>query len=191
MLCSLNEIETQVRKAVRGAGYEWGLAEEAAKAARWLALHGHPAIALFLGLCERFDRCPYAERAPAATDGVWCAPGGVLCPLVAGAALGDFAPPAVETGPMAFPLIYAAFAAGAGYALEGGVDPGLSTVERTVCRHVPAGGRAGDSVPLPDGIEVDAALWARLDCFARRTYVPASAVSRLTGAGAGTMVDND
>lgn len=191
MLCSLNEIETQVRKAVRGAGYEWGLAEEAAKAARWLALHGHHAIALFVGLCERFDRCRYAERAPAATEGVWRARGGVLCPLIAGAALGDFAPPAVETGPMAFPLIYAALAGAAGYALEGSIDPKRPMVEHTFCRRVGARGRATDAVPLPDGIEVDDALWARLDRFAIRTYVPASALSRLTGAGAGTMVDND
>lgn len=191
MLCSLNEIETAVRKAVRGAGYDWGLAEEASKAARWLALHGQPAIALFLGLCERFDRRPYAERAPAALAGVWRAPGGVLCPLIAGAALGDLAPPALETGPMAFPAIYAAFAAAAGYALEGGIDAAQAIAERTVCRRVAAAGRAADPAPLPDGVDVDDALWARLDRFASRTYVPASTVSRLTGAGAGTMVDND
>jgi hypothetical protein len=92
---------------------------------------------------------------------------------------------------MAFPAIYAAFAAAAGYALEGGIDAAQAIAERTVCRRVAAAGRAADPAPLPDGVDVDDALWARLDRFASRTYVPASTVSRLTGAGAGTMVDND
>lgn len=187
MLCSLNEIETQVRKAVRGAGYDWGLAEEAGKAARRLALRGHPVVAAFLGLCERFDRRPYADHAPTLLDGIWWAPGGLLCPLAAGVALSDLAPPSVETGPMAFPLIFTAFAEAAGYTLD--CDDLLQPdAARISCRRAPP---APHAEPVPAGIEVDPSLWDRLDRFARRTYVPASAVSRLTGAGAGTMVDND
>ncbi|NJO21709.1 MAG: DUF3726 domain-containing protein [Sphingomonadales bacterium] len=37
MIVSLNEIENLSLKACRGAGMSWGLAEEAAQAARWLA----------------------------------------------------------------------------------------------------------------------------------------------------------
>ncbi|MFV0475354.1 MAG: DUF3726 domain-containing protein [Pikeienuella sp.] len=37
---SLNEVETLTLKAARGAGLEWGEAEDAALAARWLARHG-------------------------------------------------------------------------------------------------------------------------------------------------------
>ena len=42
MTWSLNEIETLSRKAARGAGLSWGLAEEAGKATRWLAAAGLP-----------------------------------------------------------------------------------------------------------------------------------------------------
>ena len=42
MWVSLNEIETAAVKASRGAGYHWGLAEEAGDAARWLAMRGLP-----------------------------------------------------------------------------------------------------------------------------------------------------
>ena len=36
MHASLNEIESLCKKAARGAGMSWGLAEEAGKAAKWL-----------------------------------------------------------------------------------------------------------------------------------------------------------
>lgn len=187
MICSLNEIEMLVRKAVRGAGYDWGLAEEAGKAARRLALAGHDAVAAFLALCERFDGSTHAERAPTSLAGVWQAPGGLLCPLTAGAALSDLTPPSLETGPMAVPLIFAAIAEAAGYALDCDalLQPGTT---RTACRPGP---HPPQPPPIPAGIEVDAALWDRLDRFARRTYVPASLQSRVAGAGTGAMVDND
>ena len=40
MSLSLNEVESLAKKAARGTGYPWGLAEEAAKASRWLAARG-------------------------------------------------------------------------------------------------------------------------------------------------------
>lgn len=186
MICSLNEIEMLVRKAVRGAGYDWGLAEEAGKAARRLALAGHDAVAAFLGLCERFDGRPHAERTPTSLAGVWQAPGGPLCPLTAGAALSDLAPPSVEIGPMAIPLIFAALAEAAGYSLD--CDDLLQpTTTHIACRWAPP----LPPPPIPACIEVDAVLWDHLDRFARRTYVPASLQSRIAGAGTGAMVDND
>jgi len=60
MLCSLNEIEAQLRKAARGAGLSWGLAEEAGKAGRWLAMHGIDALPAFAALYEQNDGRPYA-----------------------------------------------------------------------------------------------------------------------------------
>ena len=39
---SLNEIEATAARAARSAGYPWGLAEEAGKACRWLAMRGLP-----------------------------------------------------------------------------------------------------------------------------------------------------
>ena len=37
---SLSEIDTLTRKATRGAGYSWGIAEEVGKAMRWLSAYG-------------------------------------------------------------------------------------------------------------------------------------------------------
>ena len=42
MTFSLNEIEAIGKRAARGAGLPWGLAEEAGKAARWLTARGLP-----------------------------------------------------------------------------------------------------------------------------------------------------
>jgi hypothetical protein len=190
MLCSLNEIEMQVRKAVRGAGYGWGMAEEAGKAARWLSCHGHAAVPAFLGLCARFDRSAYMAIAPSSTEGIWTAPGGILCPLIAGITLRDFAPDRMESGPMAFPVIFAAFALPAGYAVETS-DLSAPSVVTLTCRRKMQPGRDGADIVLPPGVSVDEDVWRRIDVLARRTYVPASDVSRRTGAGAGTVVDND
>jgi len=38
--CSLSEIDALARKAARGAGYSWGIAEEVGKSARWLSAYG-------------------------------------------------------------------------------------------------------------------------------------------------------
>ena len=40
MSYSLNEMEATAKRAARGAGYSWGLAEEASKATRWLCTQG-------------------------------------------------------------------------------------------------------------------------------------------------------
>ena len=41
---SLNEVAATAKKAARGAGYSWGMAEEAAAAVRWLAACGTEAL---------------------------------------------------------------------------------------------------------------------------------------------------
>lgn len=80
------EIEALCLKAARGAGHPWGVAEEAAWAAGWLASHGLPGAELVLDWCESGAR---NGPVPAARAG---APGVVpLCPVRLGAALADFA----------------------------------------------------------------------------------------------------
>ena len=44
-LLSLNQIEQTTRKAARGAGLAWGLADETGRAVRWLHAHGLPGVA--------------------------------------------------------------------------------------------------------------------------------------------------
>ena len=45
---SLNEIDSLCQKAARGAGLDWGLAEEAGFAAAWLAARGADGAAALL-----------------------------------------------------------------------------------------------------------------------------------------------
>jgi hypothetical protein len=96
----------------------------------------------------------------------------------------------MESGPMAFPIVFAAFAVPAGYAVESG-DLSEPAVVRLTCRRKLQPGRDGADIAPPLGVNVDEDIWRQIDVFARRTYVPASDVSRRTGAGAGTLVDND
>ncbi|MEQ8602581.1 MAG: DUF3726 domain-containing protein [Marivibrio sp.] len=98
---SLNEVEALARKAARGAGMSWGLAEETGKAVRWLALYGLPSLAPLVDLLAAQDGADYADLRPIETlegDGraVWRASGGALCPIAAGAALADLAAPIAE-----------------------------------------------------------------------------------------------
>lgn len=74
---SLAEIDAQCRKAARGLGCPWGMAEEAGKAARQLAAHGLPgpeALATMLGArtaccCTSGARCDLRIGVEAADQG--------------------------------------------------------------------------------------------------------------------------
>ncbi|MFQ5565151.1 MAG: DUF3726 domain-containing protein [Paracoccaceae bacterium] len=216
MTFSLNEIEATGKRAARGAGHEWGIAEEAGKAARWLTAHGLPGPELLAELLTQIEGEGYAELAPVSAEGVWQARSGRLCPLIAGAALSDRAAEiaagrVIETGPIAFPLLLAPYVAcgarphgvvfeltwlGVTLALApdglaiAGAEAALSarTAGGVKCRVA-----AGVSVPpraARAGRAVDAETWSRLSTFAHRTLAPATEASRLAGAGAG-LTDND
>ena len=45
---SLNELNLMVRRATRGAGFAWGIAEEAGKATRWLCSFGLDGVGLLI-----------------------------------------------------------------------------------------------------------------------------------------------
>ena len=216
MTFSLNEIEAMGKRAARGAGLPWGLAEEAGKAARWLTARDLPGPEQLAEILTRNDGKSYDDLAPVSADGVWQAPSGRLCPLVAGAALCDRAAGIaagedIEFGPTAQPLLLAPYAAGAakltGAAVElswpgvvmvftsegiaiDGERPALTTrsTDRVRCR------RADHAEAAPraaaTGRLVDAETWSRLNAFAQRTFAPATEASRLVGAGAG-LVDSD
>ena len=216
MTFSLNEIEAMGKRAARGAGLAWGLAEEAGKAARWLTARGLPGPEELAEILTRNDGKSYDELAPVSVGGRWHAPSGRLCPLVAGAALCDRAAEIaagreLELGPTAQPLLLAPNAAGVteltGVAVEltwadavmiftpEGVsfdstceDLTARSADSVRCR------RAGNGVATAPhgtpGRAVDAETWSRLSAFAHRTFAPATEASRLAGAGAG-LTDND
>jgi hypothetical protein len=215
MIASLNEIESLALKAARGAGMSWGLAEEAAVAASWLAVHDLPWAETLADLL--------------AQQGVTCRPhiggetiapsraGSRLCPILTGALLSDLG---ASIGPMVVrdllaPLYLAPFLARwatpdrvvrlawGELFLSLGPDtlssPGAVSVQvlaapfasRVEIAMVPG---AIAEHPLRernrDGYLVPDDAWRALQVFEHRTYVPASAQSRLSGAGAG-LLDND
>ena len=113
MTFSLNQIDQVSRKAARGAGLPWGLADEVGKALRWLHIYGLNGASALAELLDRQRYFDYRELAPASLSGVWQAPGGVLDPLVTGASLGDCidrtAGDQIETGAIAYPILAAGF----------------------------------------------------------------------------------
>lgn len=95
MSLSLNELEALCRKAARGAGLDWGMAEEAGRAVRRLVAFGLPGAEVLLARLERRDgRADVASAlspcAPGAQE-AWRGAGGDLCPIFVGAAFSDSA----------------------------------------------------------------------------------------------------
>lgn len=181
---SRTETRALALKAARGAGLPWGLAEEAAMAAEWLAGRGVGGLGLLAGWLPR--------RAAAA------------CPVAAGVAFCDRPPAApADLGAVAAPALLLPFVAA--LAARTGRRPGLATAAGRwlgLAELAAQGGAApaGGLVLHPDGAPADlshgqgrAAVSAEdlavLEALALQTTVPPSGRSR-DDAGAG-MLDND
>ncbi len=157
---SRGEFQSLVLKAFRGAGYSWGLAEEAAVAARRLASAGYPAPATVSALLSRVDGTPIERLMPVPEDG-WRSPTGPICPVCAGATLNDYAVnPATVERVLSDPNLLEPLLAAA---LTGSLAPTTTAATR---------------------VTVDPDTFAVLTRFAHRTYAPATEASRM-GAGAG------
>ncbi|RKF16549.1 DUF3726 domain-containing protein [Roseovarius spongiae] len=207
MSWSMSEIDGLARKAARGAGFDWGMAEEAGRAVRWLASVGLPgpeALALRLGI---------GPLAALYVDGAeWRAGAGALCPLTAGAALCDRAHEVVEGSGMVLrgvvqPLLLAPFVAGiaaqtgapvrlgwagAAFAFS---DQARGRVEGAAALAVDVtvgAGQGGELPPLACALRYDVPpeTAAALTALAQRTYAPETDARRIAGAGAG-LSDND
>ncbi|MFA3915972.1 DUF3726 domain-containing protein [Ruegeria hyattellae] len=209
MRLSLNEMEALSKRAARGGCYSWGLAEEAAKATRWLCARGLDGGAVLADLLEQGFATSLQEHAPQDLLGPWQG-SAELCPLLAGVTLSDCADHLtqgpVEMRQVAQPVLILPFAAHAACRLEQPVtvtSGGWTAItdgtelsapdyapDHAALLHVEAGGtlttpRAHQSRATPaTGTHVV------LNRFAHRTYAPATEESRLLGAGAG-LSDND
>jgi len=217
MSWSLNEIEGLARKAARGAGLDWGLAEEAGKATRWLCAAGWPGADLLAGLLTRNQGVAYDRIRPISTDGTWQARSGMLCPLAAGAALCDRAwdwadGQSATLGPTAMPLLlvpYMAWSADRTGAIlhlgfqgvsitRGHGETGVDVAEADALTCAAAASVALTPVKTVTGAplrrayrgEIGAEAARTLLDFAQKTYAPDTEQSRLSGAGAG-LTDND
>lgn len=214
---SLNEIEGLARKAARGAGYGWGHAEEAGKAARWICAAGWPGAELLGGLLTALDGVPYDDIRPATCSGVWRASGGLLCPLITGAVICDLAPRWAEgetlcMGPVAAPLflvpymVWSADRTGVPLTLtwQGAVitrkdaktvielsDATILNLPRIEnVSLAPAEQAKGQPLLRAYRAHVGAQASETLQALAQRTYAPETDESRRAGAGTG-LTDND
>jgi len=201
---SLGEFEALVAKAMRGAGYSWGLTEDGAHALRRLAEFGLPAAELAVTLLRAVEPIEITEVMPTPD---WLVPRDWLCPVCVGAAVADRRScPDAEIGPVLLPAVVGPIAASTfgesdtgGYALswDGG------TLEVTAAGIVATGDlmpastlvtirRDEHLVVHPQArrrINLSSTNLGELERFAGRTYAPATEASR-AGAGAAES-DND
>ncbi len=216
LIFSLNEIEAKGKRAARGAGLSWGLAEEAGKAARWLEHYGMPGTKMLLDHLDRIDGICYDDLVPVSTDGVWYSRSDRLCPLICGAALCDRAGEIAtgrtfSLGPTSFPSLLVPYLADASKLARTPIGLSWLTVDITLeAGRVHIAGKAADFLvayadsihcrparsttnflePRPRGRQVDTQTCSRLAAFENRTYAPATEYSRLVGAGS-EMVSQD
>lgn len=217
MSWSLNEIEGLARKAARGGGMDWGLAEETGKAVRWLCAAGWPGAEALADLLLTQDGVTWEAVRPLTDTDTWTARDGRICPSAAGAALIDRARDLASGRTFTLehvsrPLLlipYAAWAADtAGRALDirwPGLrvtcepaaafaeitDPDALTVSHADTVTIgPADTATGQPVTRVYRGDIPADAAQTLTAFAHRTYAPGTPESRATGAGAG-LSDND
>ncbi|MEP6564377.1 MAG: DUF3726 domain-containing protein [Mesorhizobium sp.] len=206
---SLNEVEMLAAKVARGAGFSWGLCDDIGKCARALAAGGLPWAPSLLALAR--DAPTLAPPTQLRSAETALSPSGAgfrLCPIRTGALIADS--PDLVTSPLqidyvAHPLWLVGFAVlwntsqtvswqGARADVRDSViaaqaaDAGWLMADASVT--VSAG---YDGIHQPDlrrRADVDAKVFGALGAIAARTYVPASASSRATGAG-GSRTDDE
>ncbi|MDD9979285.1 MAG: DUF3726 domain-containing protein [Boseongicola sp.] len=210
MSFSLNEVEATAKKAARGAGYPWGLADEAGKATRWLEAHGMAGCTRLAAHLQTVDSADLESWTPNTATEVWESPSGHLCPIITGSALSDAAY-RLRGGPITLnqvhtPHLLLSFIAGCSNFLDQAISLTSGNAKALIyLKEMSIDGSLGDEPcdvtiglagqdPKPSELLTRASPdlhdWAILNRFAKRTYAPATAASRAKGAGAG-LTDND
>lgn len=197
MILSGGEIEALSRKAARGSGLAWGLAEEAGRGVRWLEMRGLAgADALAEVLREK------RPGAPIQNGQTWIGD----CPIYVGATLADRAADIARTGVQVRAMVGAilllpalalvarrrtlmlAWSNGRGF-----LGPGEVWIDGEVpqgpLQARPGDVRSGVRLPEVPPRAVPADVLAALNTAAERTYAPAH-IGHESGAGAG-QTDND
>ena len=203
------------KNAARGAGFAWGMADEAADATVWLARYALPGPRLLARLLQLNEHIAACELSASTLSGVWSAPFGRLCPLLTGATLSDCAlrlknGEGIEMAGLTDPLLLLPFAASVASTIELAVavewlsvsiltDGHLlhitgdhSDVEAQCVSSVKCSVQLmrDGNAPSETRVQIDAGCWSVLSTFAQRTYAPATDISRLLGAGTGVADDD-
>ncbi|CAN5421140.1 hypothetical protein BH10PSE7_BH10PSE7_18030 [soil metagenome] len=192
---SLNEIEAQIRKAVRGAGLSWGVAEEAGKAARPLGLLEPDSLMAFAPHLEEYQAGSWTDGIMTEGNKLKSRDGRPLSPLILGPAIYDHAYMLTAGGldiasPIAAPALLSPYLALLGERLGRAV---VLNPRPDGIISVTLGSKPPPAIPSgtpQGGVAISPSVWAKLDRFAALTYVPATDTSRILGAGAG-LTDND
>lgn len=164
MIVSLNEIETSCYRAALGVGLSHGLAQDAALiGARLVATQAH-GLAVMLRALNYADANRVEPPVFARDGAVWRPRYGIVPSLVAGPIAADLK--------RADPSLV----------VEIGLTDELSIIAICMDQCPPVW-------PLSP-LEVSNDLWRELQGLVARTYVPASAASRIKGAGAGLRDDD-
>jgi hypothetical protein len=212
---TLAETESYMRKAARACGLDWGLAEEAGKAARWLAAFDLPGPETLLAHLQQLAGKDYRQFIPDCSSDPWQAPGGLMCPVITGAALADRSAQMLDGQPFrlgrtAYPLLLAATLGQAarhhqtafvtcwagvrmncfGHGLQilgRREDLTLAAADRVCCCRDDTA--TVEIEASTRAYEIDEKIFRRIDALAFETYAPATEASR---AGAGpSLTDND
>ena len=207
MIYSLSEIDAQCKKAARGAGFAWGHAEEAGKAARWMAAMQLPGVILLAEYLLKYSKHPEHYQAPSLT-GNDSDSNTSLCPLVTGACFCDglieFEDYVLRLDQVAYPLLLVRsvammskqrqltlvlswegtriiFAQGRIQILEQSTL-NASQTNQVTCENIVDGVNEQGQLAGSFGQFVDDLHWQALAELAHHTYVPSTEESRL-GAG--------
>ncbi|MGE3830223.1 MAG: DUF3726 domain-containing protein, partial [Parvibaculaceae bacterium] len=214
---SLNEIDAQLKKAARGAGLPWGLAEEAGRYGRALAQTAPQYLSIFADEVEALHAGRHTWRLICDGMKIRAADTRPLSTLALAPTLSDLSGRLADGAitiacPVANPLLLApalsSLASRQRRRLSVNLDGHNIVIASDLARaaaHLAVWNEAESMTiaPLPDsiidlsspelppgGIAIPEHLWQRFDALAVLTYVPASETSRLAGAGAG-LLDND
>lgn len=191
MSFSLNEVEALAKRATRGAGYTWGMAEEAGKATRWLCAHGvdgcavlatlleQPATSTFAAAVELSDTAHLLRDGPFSWNNI--KQPAFLLPFAAMAAR--------KTGQGVVILADNAVAA-----LDGDILHVTANFPEVAERLQAMIGTPSYASLKPAKTQTRArsrpAIWVQLERLAHLTYAPATDASRRLGAGTGAS-DSD
>lgn len=206
MSYSLNEVQALAKRASRGAGYSWGLAEEAGVAVRWLSYFGLDGPLQLAMLLSAVDGRDLSGFRPTSLTGPWEGSSDSMCALASGATLSDCAQRIKNEDDIVLhnvlnPALLSAFAGhvarqigapveltwdqsrivtdGHNLSVEG-LDEAQTTAAAVTCRKSAS---KIDGLPHLRRAEITPDTLKQLNAFAHRTYVPATEESRIRGAG--------
>ncbi|NNF53439.1 MAG: DUF3726 domain-containing protein [Acidimicrobiales bacterium] len=180
---SFNEIETTSRKALIGSGVDPGTAADVAAAVRWLCEYGRDGVGTVVAAIQTGVDLAAVVRA---VDTAIAEEGDVVAVQDNVLLFAGLCGPAAEVFGVRFELTAADWSAAIGPSgVEGRIGGGAASVRMTAAASetVLSGARVTQ-------IAVSQANWNVLVALAARIYVPSSAHSRASGAGAG-LSDND